>query len=181
MRAPVIVHANMNILSPISDKSLEPSFELCDGGAAKKNIQGPALAGAEDGAVAGAAGAGDKAKRRYLQNRASLLLKDEIQGSDSGISLQSRDEFKSKNLALHNFTSNQPPHLMFNNSELSLPEDIANLPFDMPKLRGRKIVPDQVMALSHNPIQICNNQFLPSSIMNNFHLPAMPIRQCQLS
>lgn len=149
LRAPVIVHANMNVLSPISDKSLEPSFEMCDGGAAKKNIQGPAVVGAEDGAVAGAAGTGEKAKRRYLQNRASLLLKDEIQGSDSGISLQSRDEFKSKNLALHNFTSNQPPHLMFNNSELSLPEDIANLPFDMPKLRGRKIVPDQVIGLPH--------------------------------
>lgn len=149
LRAPVIVHANMNVLSPISDKSLEPSFETDEGGAAKKNTQGPAMVGGEDGVIHGAAGAAastDKAKRRYLQNRASLLLKDEIQGSDSGISLQSRDEFKSKNLALHNFNSNQPPHLMFNNSELSLPEDIANSPFDMPKLRGRKLVPDQVIA-----------------------------------
>lgn len=148
LRAPVIVHANMNILSPISDKSLEPGFtDLGDNLMAKKSLQLTAIAGgAESGAAqvtAGSSTAADKAKRRYLQNRASLL-KDEIQGSDSGISLQSRDEIKSKNLALQNFNNHQPQHLMFNNSELSLPEDIANLPFDMPKLRSRKIVQDQV-------------------------------------
>lgn len=149
LRTPVIVHANMNILSPISDKSLEPGFsDLGDGPMAKKSLQlSTIVTGAESGAAqitAGSSTAADKAKRRYLQNRASLL-KDEIQGSDSGISLQSRDEIKSKNLALHNFNNHQAQHLIFNNSELSLPEDIANLPFDMPKLRSRKIVQDQVV------------------------------------
>lgn len=144
MRAPVIVHANMNVLSPISDKSLEPTLEMLENGAAKKNLQlsiavGDEASGSQMCSTATSA-ADQKAKRRYLQNRASLLLKDEIQGSDSGISLQSRDEIKSKNLALHNFNSHQAAqHLIFNNSELSLPEDIANLPFDMPKLRRNKV------------------------------------------
>lgn len=151
LRTPVIVHANMNILSPISDKSLEPLGEMVDNAVgAKKSLQLFAPGGAEGGGGhlgggASAAAENQKAKRRYLQNRASLLLKDEIQGSDSGISLQSRDETKSKNLALHNFNKHPAQHLMFNNSELSLPEDITNLPFDMPKLRGRKLVQDQVI------------------------------------
>lgn len=98
-------------------------------------------------------------KRRYLQNRASLILKDEIQGSDSGISLQSRDDTKIKNLCLPNVNGGQQPAAVpqvisanqsqassqgFTNSGLSLPEDFANLPFDMPKLR-RNLLSEQVM------------------------------------
>lgn len=163
LRTPVIVHANMNILSPISDKSIQESSELFSG-ANRKNVQ-------LFNETNGASGAMPKEftkqtsvdmmllenqksnKRRYLQNRASLLLKDEIQGSDSGISLQSRDETKIKNLALPNFNVGQQKQLIsnqsqtsnqgFNNSELSLPEDLANLPFDMPKLR-RNILSEQV-------------------------------------
>lgn len=151
LRAPVIVHANMNVLSPISDKSMEPTLEMLENATTKNSLQLSIASAGEEasggsflGAASVSATATDqKAKRRYLQNRASLLLKDEIQGSDSGISLQSRDDIKSKNLALHNFNSHQAPqHLIFNNSELSLPEDMANLPFDMPKLRRGK-VPDQ--------------------------------------
>lgn len=143
LRAPVIIHANMNVLSPISDKSIDPNdpnatatrnlqlFSNADGGGTKLDI-------------GNSASENQKAKRRYLQNRASLLLKDEIQGSDSGISLQSRDDSKSKNLALHNFNNQVKPQ-PFNNSGLSLPEEFANLPFDMPKLRSRKLLSEQVI------------------------------------
>lgn len=164
LRAPVIVHANMNILSPISDKSIQESSELFSG-TNRKNLQ-------LFNETNGASGAMPKEftkqtsvdmmllenqksnKRRYLQNHASLLLKDEIQGSDSGISLQSRDETKIKNLVLPNFNVGQQQKQLisnqsqtsnqgFNQSELSLPEDLANLPFDMPKLR-RNLLSEQV-------------------------------------
>lgn len=174
LRAPVTVHANMNILSPISDKSIQDSAEAF-GGSSRKNLslfQGPNVAG---GAVASVAAKEftkqtsvdmmllenqKQNKRRYLQNRASLILKDEIQGSDSGISLQSRDDTKIKNLCLPNVNGGQPPAAMpqtasanqsqassqgFTNSGLSLPEDFANLPFDMPKLR-RNLLSEQVNA-----------------------------------
>lgn len=52
-----------------------------------------------------------------------------MRGSDSGISLQSRDETKSK--------------ILFNNVESTVEADLLHglkdLPFDMPKLRRRKI------------------------------------------
>lgn len=150
LRAPVIIHANMNILSPISDKSLqEPPLDANDASsAATRNLQ---LFTNTDGTgtkldAGSSTSDNQKAKRRYLQNRASLLLKDEIQGSDSGISLQSRDDSKSKNLALHNFNIQAKPQ-PFNNSGLSLPEEFANLPFDMPKLRSRKILSEQVICI----------------------------------
>lgn len=37
-----------------------------------------------------------KMKRRHLQNHGSLLLQDKILGSNSGISLQSRDDNQTK-------------------------------------------------------------------------------------
>lgn len=70
---------------------------------------------------------------------------DEIQGSDSGISLQSRDGSKSK----HSFHSFDSPKLLsnklaINKSDLNLCEDFGNLPFDMPKLRRKKLIMEQV-------------------------------------
>lgn len=169
LRAPVIVHANMNILSPISDKSIQETSEMFAPGASRKNVQI-----FNDN---GTAGVSTKElnkqisvdmmllenqrsnKRRNLQNRASLLLKDEIQGSDSGISLQSRDDTKIKSLALPNLNGGQPKqqsqtstqsqasNQTFNNSGLSLPDDIANLPFDMPKLRRNLLLSEQVSSI----------------------------------
>lgn len=165
LRAPVIVHANMNILSPISDKSIQESSEMF-AGASRKNLQlfnenGAAIVSAKElnkqTSVDMMLLENQKSnKRRYLQNRASLLLKDEIQGSDSGISLQSRDESKIKSLALPNLNGGQPKpesqacnqsqasNQTFNNSGLSLPDDFANLPFDMPKLRRNLLLSEQV-------------------------------------
>lgn len=168
LRAPVIVHANMNILSPISDKSIsiqEMVSTAAEGAAASSMATAASariLAIGDDVEKSKLIGdpENQKMKRRYLQNRASLLLKDEILGSDSGISLQSRDEAKTKNLALHNFNNNninqlpsqsqkqqqqqQQQPAPFNNSGLSLHEEFANLPFDMPKLRSRNILMEQV-------------------------------------
>lgn len=165
LRAPVIVHANMNILSPISDKSVQESSEMFAAGASRKNLQ----LFNENGTAAKEMSKQTSVdmmllenqksnKRRYLQNRASLLLKDEIQGSDSGISLQSRDDTKIKGLALSSLnggqqkesqaSSSQASNQTFNNSGLSLPEDFANLPFDMPKLRRNLLLSEQV-SLDH--------------------------------
>lgn len=79
---------------------------------------------------------------------ASMFLRtgDEIQGSDSGISLQSRDGSKSK----HSFHSFDSPKLLgnklaINKSDLSLFEEFGNLPFDMPKLRRKKMIMEQVL------------------------------------
>lgn len=166
LRTPVIVHANMNILSPISDKSIQESSEMFASGASRKNLQlfnetAPSAAPTKEFTKQTSVDMmllenQKSSKRRYLQNRASLLLKDEIQGSDSGISLQSRDDTKIKSLILPNLnggqqkpesqTSNQSQasNQTFNNSGLSLPDDIANLPFDMPKLRRNILLSEQV-------------------------------------
>lgn len=72
-----------------------------------------------------------------------------IQGSDSGISLQSRDGSKSK----HSFHSFDSPKLLGNKSDLSLFEEFGNLPFDMPKLRRKKMLMEQVRRhLNLNPL-----------------------------
>lgn len=164
LRAPVIVHS---ILSPISDKSIQESSEMF-AGSSRKNLQifndtNPAVASATNKEFTKQTSVDmmllenqKQNKRRYLQNRTSLLLKDEIQGSDSGISLQSRDDTKAKNLILSNANGNQQQDIAlslanqsqtsnqgFNNSGLSLPEDFSNLPFDMPKLR-RNLLSEQV-------------------------------------
>lgn len=166
LRAPVIVHANMNILSPISDKSIQESSEMFAAGASRKNLQlfnenATGIVSVKElnkqTSVDMMLLENQKAnKRRYLQNRASLLLKDEIQGSDSGISLQSRDDSKIKSLALPNLNGGQPKpdshasnqsqasNQTITNSGLSLPDDIAQLPFDMPKLRRNIMLSEQV-------------------------------------
>lgn len=169
LRAPVIVHANMNILSPISDKSIQEPFHDASGEFAgagnRKSLQ---IFNENNAASAANKEFGKQIsvdmmllenqkmqKRRYLQNRASLLLKDEIQGSDSGISLQSRDDSKTKGLVIPNFNSGQQQQSQSSSQSqqqstqqtsqqgISLPEDIASLPFDMPKLR-RNLLAEQV-------------------------------------
>lgn len=54
-----------------------------------------------------------------------------MRGSDSGISLQSRDDTKSKILLSREI--NEPT------VEIDLPHGLKDLPFDMPKLRRRRI------------------------------------------
>lgn len=80
-----------------------------------------------------------------------MLTGDEMQGSDSGISLQSRDEPKSRSAFQHYGFQKAAGITTLgdkNKTEISatscLPQDLNDLPFDMPKLRRRKIIPQQV-------------------------------------
>lgn len=154
LRAPVIVHANMNILSPISDKSIQESSEMFAAGASRKNLQlfnenATGIVSVKElnkqTSVDMMLLENQKSNKRRLQNRASLLLKDEIQGSDSGISLQSRDDSKIKSLVLPNLNGGQPkPESQASNQTINNSDDIAQLPFDMPKLRRNILISEQV-------------------------------------
>lgn len=102
-------------------------------------------------------------QKLFAPNRTHLMLsaapgalKDEMQGSDSGISLHSRDGTKSKS-AFQPFSSSGSATARADKngggtmaaaggttSGLSLPDDIASLPFDMPKLVRRRQLLEQV-------------------------------------
>lgn len=64
----------------------------------------------------------------------SLNFQDrpEIQGSDSGISIQSREGVNKSRYALVTADLSAPPSQ----------HDFSDLPFDMPKLRRRRMIPD---------------------------------------
>lgn len=154
----------MHILSPISDKSSqEPASETSDNNR-NNNSQ---KASPEDSitennvGLAGGNNATSNAantnavtspidtsfkKRRAPQNKnlINLALQSsssgdaEIQGSDSGISIESRAGIKCKPFGFHllkpqldniNFVDNEP--------------ELSDLPFDMPKLRRRRLLMQQ--------------------------------------
>lgn len=115
----LLIHPKLQILSPISDKSAqEPVSENCE-----KN-QTPAE---ENGEKA----TDENKKKRPASKTLLLIARDEIQGSDSGISLHSRDEKGKLSALCDNKIDNAT----------GLPQD---LPFDMPKLRRRRILLNQV-------------------------------------
>lgn len=123
-----LAHANkLHILSPISDKSSqEPISETSDN---NRNNNSQKCSPEEV-----ATPENMKIKRRLPQNKNLLNLgfhteNPEIQGSDSGISIQSREGIKSR----FGFVA-----------ELSAPSqpDFSDLPFDMPKLRRRRMLED---------------------------------------
>lgn len=121
-----LTHSNkLHILSPISDKSSqEPISETSDNNRNNNSQKcSPEEAPTPENL---------KPKRRPPQNRNLLNLgfqtgDKEIQGSDSGISIQSREGIKSRS--------------ELTTSELSAPsqQDLGELPFDMPKLRRRRM------------------------------------------
>ncbi|XP_064215407.1 uncharacterized protein hwt [Tribolium castaneum] len=120
-----LAHANkLHILSPISDKSSqEPISETSDNNR-NNNSQ---KCSPEEAATPETM----KVKRRLPQNKNLLNLGFhagdlEIQGSDSGISIQSREGIKSR----FGFTA----------AELPSQQDFSDLPFDMPKLRRRRMI-----------------------------------------
>ncbi|XP_037033466.1 uncharacterized protein LOC119072371 [Bradysia coprophila] len=137
-RLNMMLHSKLHVLSPISDKSLQdPTSEIVEVSAVGEKV---GKASPQSGREF------DNFKsKKFPQNRAlTLLAGDEIQGSDSGISLQSRDGSKSK----HSFHSFDSPKLLgskltINKSDLNLCEDFGNLPFDMPKLRRKKLIMEQ--------------------------------------
>lgn len=122
-----MAHANkLHILSPISDKSSqEPASETSDN---NKNNNSQKCSPEEVITPESM-----RTKRRIPQNRNLLNLgfhpaDKEIQGSDSGISIHSREGIRSK--------------FEVTAAELSAPSqpDFSNLPFDMPKLRRKKMI-----------------------------------------
>lgn len=136
LRVPVLIHPKLQILSPISDKSAQepvsensenvknqtPKNQTPDGGG---NVESDKLI--EDNIDKDV-----KQKKRPSAASKTLLLiaRDEIQGSDSGISLHSRGDEKAKLSALcDNKIDNAT----------GLPQDLKDLPFDMPKLRRRRM------------------------------------------
>lgn len=152
LRAPVVIHSKLHILSPISDKSSqEQASEVSE--LSKKPSPIAEKATHNDGE-------GSMPTKRRPPNKSLMQLKDEILGSDSGISLHSREENKSsaiQKMAL--------PKLNFQSSEImtdsgigaipnfeltiglpsiGLPQDLRDLPFDIPKLRRRKVLIQQV-------------------------------------
>ncbi|GAB0088612.1 uncharacterized protein DMENIID0001_030690 [Sergentomyia squamirostris] len=148
LRVPIVIHSKLHILSPISDKSSqEPGSETSDINNRNNNSQkaspddGTKQNQNEDFNTDNAAG---KMKRRPPQNKTLLLITgDEIQGSDSGISLHSRDGAKSRISAFQPLTVNKFNPTMEkvdnNVAPVGLPQDLTDLPFDMPKLRRRRI------------------------------------------
>ncbi|KAK9889196.1 hypothetical protein WA026_004475 [Henosepilachna vigintioctopunctata] len=126
----ILSQANkLHILSPISDKSSqEPISETSDN---NRNNNSQKCSPEEIGTPEIL-----KNKRRVPQNKNLLNLgfrigDSEIQGSDSGISIQSREGITSR----FGFTS----------AEINpqSQQDFSDLPFDMPKLRRRRMVPAQ--------------------------------------
>ncbi|KAH8265117.1 hypothetical protein KR026_010563 [Drosophila bipectinata] len=185
--APLLLHSKLHILSPISDKS---SQEPASASASEQSqqqqqqvqvqVQGQqqGQAGQED--VLAGTGASSKqlrGNRGGAPNKALLQLADELLGSDSGISLHSREEGKpptQAGLALQRLTL---PKLQLIGADTSvsgattaaggalasgsgsgagaaagggggMPQDLRDLPFDMPKLRRRKTLQQEAACTS---------------------------------
>lgn len=133
LRVPILIHPKLQILSPISDKSAqEPVLENSE----KK--QSPKQTPDENGEKTvedNSEKDNVKQKKRPAASKTLLLIaRDEIQGSDSGISLHSRDEKGKLSALCDNKIDNAT----------GLPQDLKDLPFDMPKLRRRRILLNQV-------------------------------------
>ncbi|KXJ80507.1 hypothetical protein RP20_CCG024629, partial [Aedes albopictus] len=148
LRAPVVVHNKLNILSPISDKSSqEPGSETSDINRNNSQKQSPD----ETTVIAGAISKKDNEEneavklvvpkvRRSAPNKALLLITGpEIQGSDSGISLHSREDVKSRTNFLNLGIQRASLGLeKTDHGKPALTQDFSDLPFDMPKLRRRR-------------------------------------------
>ncbi|XP_058458560.1 uncharacterized protein LOC131435075 isoform X2 [Malaya genurostris] len=145
LRAPVVIHNKLNILSPISDKSSqEPGSETSD--INRNNSQKQSPDDTTTGVTAKKENDDNEAvklavsKRRSAPNKTLLLITGpEIQGSDSGISLHSREDVKSRTNFLN--LGIQRASLGLEKSDCGKPiltQDFSDLPFDMPKLRRRR-------------------------------------------
>lgn len=146
-------HANkLHILSPISDKSSqEPASETSDNNRNNNSQKGSpedaVLQTTENvNNVTSPTDTSFKKVRRTPQNKnlINLALQSsssgdaEIQGSDSGISIESRAGIKCKPFGFHLLKPQLDNlNLVDNETELS------DLPFDMPKLRRRRLLMQQ--------------------------------------
>ncbi|XP_020717220.1 uncharacterized protein LOC101454022 isoform X2 [Ceratitis capitata] len=173
LRAPIVVHSKLHILSPISDKSSqEPASELSEHNKTQHTTPEEITqlgqftqSHQHQHTVSVHVSSSNPENIRPLQqsqtdvlkkkkvpaNKTLLNLTDEIIGSDSGISLHSREDSKLSAGGLQKFTL---PKLNFtqadktNESSTSaaataanstgVPQELRDLPFDMPKLRRKK-------------------------------------------
>uniref|UniRef100_A0A182FM59 SH2 domain-containing adapter protein D n=1 Tax=Anopheles albimanus TaxID=7167 RepID=A0A182FM59_ANOAL len=192
LRVPVVVHSKLNILSPISDKSSqEPGSETSDinnrnnnsqkqspvdtagqpagGGSATTQSTSMKKDGGEEG---GEAVKPNATKRRSAPNKALLLITGpEIQGSDSGISLHSREDLKSRtnflNLGIQRASQAGADKQTEPGSKVALPQDLNDLPFDMPKLRRRRAHLQQ--QVGDKPISVRSTSFFKQSLTLNLN------------
>lgn len=132
LRPPILIHPKLQILSPISDKSAqEPVSEDAKNQSPKQTPDENGDKTIEDNIDKDNV----KQKKRPVASKTLLLIaRDEIQGSDSGISLHSRDDKGKLSALCDNKIDNAT----------GLPQDLKDLPFDMPKLRRRRILLNQV-------------------------------------
>jgi SH2 domain-containing adapter protein B/D/E/F len=134
LRAPILIHPKLQILSPISDKSAqEPVSENGENLKNQSEKQTPADENG-DKIIEDNIDSVKQKKRPAASKTLLLIARDEIQGSDSGISLHSRDEKGKLSALCDNKIDNAT----------GLPQDLKDLPFDMPKLRRRRILLNQV-------------------------------------
>lgn len=124
LRVPVLIHPKLQILSPISDKSAQEAVSENS-----ENLKNQTPDGGEK-LIEDNIDKDVKQKKRPAASSKTLLLiaRDEIQGSDSGISLHSRDEKAKLSALCDNKIDNAT----------GSPQDLKDLPFDMPKLRRRR-------------------------------------------
>jgi len=113
--APLLLHSKLHILSPISDKSSqEPASASASEQSQQPSQQLAPMASQEDDSTTSGAPAGNQVQvnaslkqprsNRGAPNKALLQLADELLGSDSGISLHSREDGKPQALALQRLT-----------------------------------------------------------------------------
>ncbi|XP_054088463.1 uncharacterized protein LOC105212730 isoform X2 [Zeugodacus cucurbitae] len=165
LRAPVVVHSKLHILSPISDKSSqEPASELSEQnktqhtspeeitqiGQQLQTSSHTSILNVEVTKMLQQTSTDILKKKKLPANKTLLNITDEIIGSDSGISLHSREDSK-LSAGIQNFSLlklNIPQSDKVNESSTSaaataahscgVPKDLRDLPFDMPKLRRKK-------------------------------------------
>lgn len=122
LKPPMLINPKLQILSPISDKSAqEPVSENSE------NLKNQTPDG--DKLIEDNIDKDVKKKRPAASKTLLLIARDEIQGSDSGISLHSRDDKAKLSALCDNKIDNAT----------GLPQDLKDLPFDMPKLRRRRV------------------------------------------
>lgn len=125
LRVPILVNPKLHILSPISDKSAqEPVLDNAD-----KNQSPKQTPEDTDNIIDDNIDSVKQKKRPAASKTLLLIARDEIQGSDSGISLHSRDDKGKLSALCDNKIDNAT----------GLPQDLKDLPFDMPKLRRRRV------------------------------------------
>lgn len=139
LRVATLAHPKLQVLSPISDKSAqEPTLTENNNNNINNNNNNINTSNNIDNENNTNDENVKQKKQRPAANKLLLLTRDEIQGSDSGISLHSRDDKAKLSALCDNKIDNAT----------GLPQDLKDLPFDMPKLRRRRNQLNQVSRVS---------------------------------